>query len=62
MYSAKYCFVEKMAKDGIMPAPSVAVLNEWFQWFTENVQIPVDCIGRNICEKYCKLLIHNIFC
>lgn len=48
MYSAKYCFVEKMARDGIMPAPSAAVLNEWFKWATENVQVNVDCIGKHI--------------
>lgn len=48
IYSAKYCFVEKMARDGIMPQPSAAVLNEWFKWATENVQVSVDCIGKDI--------------
>lgn len=48
MYSAKYCFVEKMARDGIMAAPSAAVLNEWFKWITENVHVPVDCIGKEL--------------
>lgn len=44
IYSAKYCFVEKMYRDGILPAPSAAVLNEWFKWITHKVDIPVDLI------------------
>lgn len=35
-----------MAKDGDMPAPSAAVLNEWFKWIIENVEVPVDLIGE----------------
>lgn len=38
--------MEKMARDGIMAAPSAAVLNDWFRWITENVKLPVDYIGK----------------
>lgn len=44
IYSAKYCFVEKMARDNTIPPPSAAVINEWFKWITENVDVSVDLI------------------
>lgn len=44
IYSAKYCFVEKMSRDNTIPAPSAAVINEWFQWITTNVDVSVDLI------------------
>ncbi|KAF5284205.1 hypothetical protein FQR65_LT00205 [Abscondita terminalis] len=44
IFSARYCFVEKLARDGIMPPQSVAVLNEWFKHITTQFDIPVDLI------------------
>ncbi|KAJ8933209.1 hypothetical protein NQ314_014156 [Rhamnusium bicolor] len=44
IYSARYCFVEKMARDGLMPTPSVAVIDKWFKYITENEDVGVDLI------------------
>lgn len=44
IYSARYCFVEKMLKDGLMPAASGAVINEWFKWCTKHTMCAVDLI------------------
>ncbi|XP_018576748.1 deoxynucleoside kinase-like [Anoplophora glabripennis] len=44
IYSARYCFVEKMARDSLMAAPAVAVIDEWFKFITNEEQIDVDLI------------------
>ncbi|KAK4872208.1 hypothetical protein RN001_016332 [Aquatica leii] len=44
IYSARYCFVEKMHRDGILPSPSASVINEWFKWTIANVDTSVDLI------------------
>lgn len=44
MYSARYCFIEKMTKDGKMLPAASAVLDEWFTWLDSNTDIPVDLI------------------
>lgn len=44
VYSARYCFVEKMSRDGLMPDPSVAVIDKWFQYVTENPDTGVDLV------------------
>ncbi|XP_045481582.1 deoxynucleoside kinase-like isoform X2 [Harmonia axyridis] len=44
IYSARYCFVEKMKRDELLSKPSAAVIDEWFQWLTKNTPINVDLI------------------
>ncbi|XP_044762979.1 deoxynucleoside kinase-like [Coccinella septempunctata] len=44
IYSARYCFVEKMMRDGILSEPSAAVIDAWFQWLTRNTAVKVDHI------------------
>ncbi|KAK5646195.1 hypothetical protein RI129_004659 [Pyrocoelia pectoralis] len=44
IYSARYCFVEKMIRDDILPPPSASVIDEWFKWATSNTICPVDLI------------------
>lgn len=44
IYSAKYCFVEKMFRDGLLPDASYSVLSEWFKWIMEKSFINVDLI------------------
>nr|XP_023011511.1 deoxynucleoside kinase-like [Leptinotarsa decemlineata]XP_023011512.1 deoxynucleoside kinase-like [Leptinotarsa decemlineata] len=44
LYSARYCFVEKMSRDGLMAAPSVAVIDEWFKYITKFEDTKVDLI------------------
>uniref|UniRef100_A0A8C9SV78 Thymidine kinase 2, mitochondrial n=1 Tax=Scleropages formosus TaxID=113540 RepID=A0A8C9SV78_SCLFO len=44
IYSAKYIFVENLYRSGKMPEVDFAVLSEWFDWITSNIDIPVDLI------------------
>lgn len=44
VYSARYCFVEKMSRDGLMPEPSVAVLDKWFEYITQLPDTGLDLI------------------
>lgn len=44
MYSARYCFVEKLSRDGLMSRPAAAVLDGWFQWVVSQNLVPVDLI------------------
>lgn len=44
IYSARYCFVEKMARDSLMSAPAVAVIDEWFKFIINQEKIDVDLI------------------
>ncbi|KAL3290123.1 hypothetical protein HHI36_023489 [Cryptolaemus montrouzieri] len=44
IYSARYCFVEKMKRDGLLSKPSAAVIDQWFQWLLQNTPINVDLI------------------
>lgn len=44
VYSARYCFVEKMSRDGLMPGPAVEVLDKWFQYVTELSDTGVDIV------------------
>ncbi|RZF44749.1 hypothetical protein LSTR_LSTR000701 [Laodelphax striatellus] len=39
IYSARYCFVEHLHKQGLMSAPEYAVLDEWFKWITTKCKI-----------------------
>ncbi len=42
IYSARYCFVENLYKSGLMPGVDYAVLSEWFDWITKNIEVGVD--------------------
>lgn len=44
VYSARYCFVEKMSRDGLMPGPAVSVIDKWFQYVTEMPDTAVDLV------------------
>ncbi|XP_060537310.1 deoxynucleoside kinase-like [Cylas formicarius] len=44
IYSARYCFVEKMKEDNLLPLPSAAVIDQHFTWIKQNANIGVDLI------------------
>ncbi|KAJ8926874.1 hypothetical protein NQ314_020725 [Rhamnusium bicolor] len=44
VYSARYCFVEKMKRDQILSAASAAVIDEHFKWLKNNASTGVDLI------------------
>lgn len=44
IFSARHCFVEKLMKDGMLTQESAAVLDEWYKWIINNVDIPVDLV------------------
>ncbi|XP_063239209.1 deoxynucleoside kinase-like isoform X2 [Bacillus rossius redtenbacheri] len=44
LFSARYCFVENLAKSGLMPEVEYIVLDEWFKWITANMNIRCDLI------------------
>lgn len=44
IFSARYCFIEKLLRDEILLAPSVSVLNEWFKYLITKFDISVDLI------------------
>lgn len=44
IYSARYCFVEKMTRDGALPLPSAAVIDRWFQWIVQQNLVDVDLV------------------
>lgn len=48
LYFTRYCFVEKMYRDGILPGASASVLNEWFKWVTTTDCTDVDLIGNTL--------------
>jgi thymidine kinase len=44
LFSAQYCFVENLYRQGGMPDVDYAVITEWFEWIKQNVDINVDLI------------------
>lgn len=44
IYSTRYCFVENLHKSGCMAGVDYAVVSEWFDWITKNVDVGVDLI------------------
>lgn len=44
MYSARYCFIEKMTRDGRIKQEGSAILDEWFDWLEGSGDIDVDLI------------------
>jgi hypothetical protein len=45
-FSYRYCFVENLAKEGLMPAAEYVVLDEWFKWITTHLDTGGDLIGK----------------
>lgn len=43
-YSARYCFVEKLHRDGLISGPAVSVYDEWFKWLRKNTNLNADLI------------------
>ena len=46
IFSAKYCFVENLYKNGKMPEIEYIVLSRWFDWICANEDVNVDLIGN----------------
>ncbi|KAK2142176.1 hypothetical protein LSH36_988g00070 [Paralvinella palmiformis] len=44
IYSAKYCFVENLYENGIMPELEYLVLTKWFDWIVKNQDTHLDLI------------------
>ncbi|KAJ9601596.1 hypothetical protein L9F63_000250, partial [Diploptera punctata] len=44
LFSARYCFVENLYKQGLMTEYEYVVLDEWFNWIVSNLNISVDMI------------------
>ncbi|VEN44783.1 unnamed protein product [Callosobruchus maculatus] len=44
VYSARYCFVEKMQRDQLMAPASVSVVDEWFKYITKMEDTSVDLV------------------
>lgn len=42
IFSARYCFVEKMYRDKILDPPAFSVVDEWFKWICQNNNVTVD--------------------
>lgn len=45
LYSARYCFVEHMHRNGTIHPAQFAVLDEWFKFIHNQIQLDVDLIG-----------------
>ncbi|XP_023727836.1 thymidine kinase 2, mitochondrial isoform X2 [Cryptotermes secundus] len=44
IYSARYCFVENLVQEGLMPTCEYVVLDEWFKWITSHLDTGGDLI------------------
>lgn len=44
IYSARYCFVENLLREKILPLPSGLVIHEWFKWIVSNRDLNLDLI------------------
>jgi len=45
LFPCRYCFVENLAKEGLMPACEYVVYDEWFKWITSHLDTHGDLIG-----------------
>lgn len=52
IYSARYCFVENMLREGYLAPPSASVIDEWFKWATTTMELDVDLIGKRVLTCY----------
>lgn len=48
----RYCFVETAYKNGYLTGPDYAVLDSWYQWIRENVNIDLDLFGNFCFNKF----------
>lgn len=46
IFSARYCFVENMLKTGVLHQGMYNILQDWYEYFTTNVHIQADLIGK----------------
>ncbi|XP_043227068.1 deoxynucleoside kinase-like isoform X3 [Amphibalanus amphitrite] len=44
IHSGRYCFIENLHRGGLMADAEYAVLDQWFQWITANVNVQPDLI------------------
>jgi hypothetical protein len=44
--SHRYCFIENLAKEGLISPSGYVVLDEWFKWITSNLDTGGDLIGK----------------
>lgn len=51
VYSARYCFIEKMSREGFIPPPSATVIDEHFDWILNNTDVNVDLISMKILNQ-----------
>jgi hypothetical protein len=42
----RYCFVENLAKEGLMPSAEYVVLDEWFKWIISHLHVGGNLIGK----------------
>jgi hypothetical protein len=42
----RYCFVENLVQEGLMPTCEFVVLDEWFKWITTHLNTGGDLIGK----------------
>lgn len=46
LFSARYCFVEHMMRQGTLHPAQFAVLDEWFRFIQREIPIDADLIGE----------------
>lgn len=46
IFSARYCFVENMMRTGVLHQGMYNILQDWYEYFTTNVHIQADLIGK----------------
>lgn len=44
--AARYCFIENLHRSGVLALPEYAVLDQWYQWISANVDVKPDLIGK----------------
>lgn len=44
IFSARYCFVENMLHQNILPEPSYLVIHKWFEWVVAHKEVGLDLI------------------
>lgn len=42
IYSARYCFVEKLKRDSLLSSPEFSVIDEWFKWIKKEQDVGID--------------------
>lgn len=52
LFSARYCFVEHMMRNGTIHPAEFAVLDEWFRFINHQIPIDADLIGELLHVTY----------